>query len=563
MLSVSTIPEAITELKKRTGRQWTEAEIFDVAQAHRFELHARAPLTATTTIQVVSKDIPITVKEKTVLPPGHDALARILPASVAQLWICGVTETIHSGTGDEFQDEGTLRLFTEPVRITREDVRIRAATLKKIVALWDDAQVGKRQRYPGPEWLFSSMKNGQQQTQPPLNSAPPVVESFEPTDTVKTIHMPTGTVYVEYEKMMHLMAKALSDGEPVADVVYLARHEALEKELGNDVDSGALLVYDPLTRGRHSFPIGDALRTALVRVADFRALAAARGIDVIVKTAYEPTEADRAALRARIDEKEKYRASLSKNELRAYLDANGMSNVSLAPLPLDSVRSSGYHEPKKPPPIDWSHWLLMPQVSLWEAVALSVNLNPETLKFDKEGKDFQDRLRIALSHVAVGNLQLVTHYPKNEPVSPVLLAVFATWAVSQNIKIPSELAAMATAPLSKSNSDTLAFVTPMVNAGTSAPTTKIVADGMKALGKPQAVPIVDTGVSEQAAPIVANEIKKSALILKYESNWPTIERDLKDASQNRLSDTAKLPKKGFWNEELALQWARSLGGRTI
>ena len=91
------------------------------------------------------------------------------------------------------------------------------------------------------------------------------------------------------------------------------------------------------------------------------------------------------------------------------------------------------------------------------------------------------------------------------------------------------------------------------------PISVVVADGMKALGKPQAVPLVNTGVSEQAAPIVANEIKKSALILKYESNWPTIERDLKDASQNRLSDTAKLPKKGFWNEELALQWARAQG----
>jgi hypothetical protein len=305
----------------------------------------------------------------------------------------------------------------------------------------------------------------------------PAMRANTQKGAMKKIALPAGTVHVEYEEMVNLMAKALSDGEPVADVLYVAHHEAIEKELGNDVDSGALRVYDPLARGRHSLPIGDALRTALVKVADFQSLAAARAIDVIVEAAYVPTESDRAALRARIEDKNAYLDSLPPKERRAVRETAGMQEVSRAPIPFDSVRSEHRRQPTELRPIDWSHWRLMPEVLLREAVALSVNLNPKNLQFGKEGQEFNDRLDIALSHAKVGNFQLIKYYPKNEPVSPVLLAVFAKWAVSHNIEMPPELAAMAAASLDKPNNDTLAVA---ATGSASGPTLHQAAQGVSA-----------------------------------------------------------------------------------
>jgi hypothetical protein len=281
-------------------------------------------------------------------------------------------------------------------------------------------------------------------------------------------------VYVEYEKMMHLMAKALSDGEPVADVLYVACQETLKKELGNDVDSGALLVYDPLTRGRHSCPIGDALRTALVRVADFRTIAVARAIEVIVETKNEPTEADKAALRVRIEKDEAFRRSLdhlSPNARRIALDAAGMHRVSSAPRPITPIVGSVVYTAKPAPsPIDWSHWKLMLEVPLWEAVALSVNINPKGLRFDTAGEGFENRLRIALSHASAKKLDLVARLAELNK-SPVLLASFAAWAVGIGFPdMPPEFVALATAPLGMPNNDILAVVTPMASASALEPT---------------------------------------------------------------------------------------------
>ena len=48
---------------------------------------------------------------------------------------------------------------------------------------------------------------------------------------------------------------------------------------------------------------------------------------------------------------------------------------------------------------------------------------------------------------------------------------------------------------------------------------------------------------------------KSALLLKYETIWPTIERDISDASKNGL-DAAKAGSRK-WNGQIALNWARA------
>ena len=160
MLTISSIPEALAELEIRTGRAWTDSEIFDLATNCDIELHAAPPITARITIQkfIVGEGL----VEKFRSPPGHALLAVLFPWQVAQLWMSGETKTSHPSKHDEMEDE--YQWFTEPVRITREQVRIKAATLQKMFAVWSQAQAGRwiedttkpgDMRYQNcPEWMF-------------------------------------------------------------------------------------------------------------------------------------------------------------------------------------------------------------------------------------------------------------------------------------------------------------------------------------------------------------------------------------------------------------------------
>lgn len=161
MLTISTIPEALAELEKHTGRAWTDSEFFDVATTCGIELHAAPPITAQTTIQefVIGEGL----KEKFRSSPGHAVLAVLFPWQVQQLWIGGETATSHPNkTGMEMG--GEYHFFTEPVRVTREQVRIKAHSLGKILDAWSKAQAGRwivDTAQPGgmrcqnvPNWMF-------------------------------------------------------------------------------------------------------------------------------------------------------------------------------------------------------------------------------------------------------------------------------------------------------------------------------------------------------------------------------------------------------------------------
>jgi hypothetical protein len=142
--------------------------------------------------------------------------------------------------------------------------------------------------------------------------------------------------------------------------------------------------------------------------------------------------------------------------------------VSQAPPPISPVRGSSYIPPKKSQPIDWAHWQLMPIVKLQEAVALSVNVNPDYVT--KVDDVLIKRMKIALSHVDAGSLPLEQHYA-NLPMSPVSLAKFAAWALKLNITdLPPELVAMA------ATATTAPVVMPAQNTATPAP---VVAGGKK------------------------------------------------------------------------------------
>ncbi|MDO8811477.1 MAG: hypothetical protein Q7J38_05540 [Gallionella sp.] len=159
MLTISTIPEALAELSKHTGRAWTDSELFDVATTRDIKLHAAPPITAQTTIQefVIGEGL----KEKFRSSPGHAMLAVLFPWQVQQLWIGGETATSHP---NEYKVEGEYHFFTEPVKVTREQVRISAQSLGKILNAWNNAQAGRwivdtaqpggMRCQNGPNWMF-------------------------------------------------------------------------------------------------------------------------------------------------------------------------------------------------------------------------------------------------------------------------------------------------------------------------------------------------------------------------------------------------------------------------
>ena len=68
------------------------------------------------------------------------------------------------------------------------------------------------------------------------------------------------------------------------------------------------------------------------------------------------------------------------------------------------------------------------------------------------------------------------------------------------------------------------------------------------------------GYVEPAMPVTfTSKLKRGALIRKYESKWPTIERDLRDGHANGLSAMAKVGANGLWLELCAVVWAAERG----
>jgi hypothetical protein len=89
-----------------------------------------------------------------------------------------------------------------------------------------------------------------------------------------------------------------------------------------------------------------------------------------------------------------------------------------------------------------------------------------------------------------------------------------------------------------------------------------VLDGVPEAAQPPPLPVRAESALGNAEPVKAERMvagwmmKRSALIKKHICRWPTIERDLRDASENGLSKAAKAPGHGEWFETLALNWAK-------
>ncbi len=80
----------------------------------------------------------------------------------------------------------------------------------------------------------------------------------------------------------------------------------------------------------------------------------------------------------------------------------------------------------------------------------------------------------------------------------------------------------------------------------------------RAEGASLPAPTVRASVTQEPAPDRGRRVKRSALIADNVRRWPTIERDLKDAATNGLSEAAKDGAAvGWWWEGSAVDWARA------
>lgn len=174
--------------------------------------------------------------------------------------------------------------------------------------------------------------------------------------------------------------------------------------------------------------------------------------------------------------------------------------------------------PKQPGgPVDWDMWCTMPTAMLWEAVALSLGHEPgdevpaDPAYFDT---DYPKRLRIAEAHLstAPGSALRLAKGLMGTPGATVSLPEFGAWAQALGWQLPAEL--------------------------------------------PRAAPVP---AEPSAGPVSAHRIKRAALIERHARQWPSIERDLKDASTNGLSTDAKAVGVGWWQEDKALTWATERG----
>lgn len=150
MPSVSTVPEALASLSELTARQWTESELFDVAKCFSIELHAAVPRSART---IVLEMQDWSLVQKCDLGTNHTTLVVLFPFQVGQLADRGDTEASHPHDHDRM--EGQHKLLTEPAHVTRDNVRVRAVSLKAILNKWKAVQSGAVHPATCPHWMLS------------------------------------------------------------------------------------------------------------------------------------------------------------------------------------------------------------------------------------------------------------------------------------------------------------------------------------------------------------------------------------------------------------------------
>lgn len=94
--------------------------------------------------------------------------------------------------------------------------------------------------------------------------------------------------------------------------------------------------------------------------------------------------------------------------------------------------------PKPDPGPTWRKWLNMPEVELWQAVALSCNIEPPAYYPEGLGGDFDERMDIALAHLVPAGLLNHVAVNSRRHTSKVALADIARLAKSCQWQVPAE-----------------------------------------------------------------------------------------------------------------------------
>lgn len=239
-------------------------------------------------------------------------------------------------------------------------------------------------------------------------------------------------------------------------------------------------------------------------------------------------------------------------EVGAWAIANGYKlpekfprpvRISKAPSPITPVRGAGSVPSRSPSPANWNKWKFIPKCELWKAICLTLDIEPNEEKHimsswlqSRHGvpygfpEDFADRLQIAQANVSTnGPIHPQSLYVGvlNNPYGEVLLSEVAAASLSWGWKIPQAM---------QSLSIPIAAATPE---------------------PPEPVAVEKKEVTAKAAPTGSKlSINKAALIAQHKHIWPTIDSDIKNASENGLSKAAKAGARD-WYEDDAMQWARS------
>ena len=151
MLSVLTIPEALAQLRSKTGREWTDSHFFDAVCRLRLVLRAAPPQDATTELWVFKERVGYVVKDfgDGLMVCGMPwRMAVLHPADVQILWQAGEIDISEAANGRGVQGEREERellgaqpvgalperwRFTRPVRVTHKMARVTPWVLDRIV----------------------------------------------------------------------------------------------------------------------------------------------------------------------------------------------------------------------------------------------------------------------------------------------------------------------------------------------------------------------------------------------------------------------------------------------
>ena len=95
--------------------------------------------------------------------------------------------------------------------------------------------------------------------------------------------------------------------------------------------------------------------------------------------------------------------------------------------------------------VDWDLWLNMPTVKLWQACALSLDIDPDKMTHGDKKKDyFHKRLRLLTEQVFFTDYRHIASISRENIDSKIYLESFAEWALDIKWDIPKELKALVT-----------------------------------------------------------------------------------------------------------------------